>query len=1053
MFVPLTTLLMKQKNIFNFLFSTRLMSIVILAFAFAMATATFIENDYGTPTAKALIYNTKWFEVLMLLLTVNFIGNIFKYRLYRREKWPVFLFHIAFIITLLGSFVSRYFSFEGMMPIREGKVSSSVYSDRTYIMTRVDDNEVMKTYGENSPVLFSRIGGNSYHLTEAFGKGNKKTPFRIDLIDYVYKAKEELIPDDKGYSYIHIVESSRGTRNDIFLKEGTVKSIRNILFTYNKPIKGGMNFTVQNGQQMLQSPFDGTYMEMQTRDLNPVAQDSLVPLQIKKLYSFDQLRFVIKEIKKGKVVLQTAPKKEQMMYPYDALTFRVQSGNDEKTVTVRGTSGSITPPQKVTVNGLNFIISYGSKEIKIPFSLKLRDFELERYPGTNSASSYASEITVMDTDQIFDYRIFMNHVLDYKGYRFFQSSYDKDEKGTILSVNHDYWGTLITYIGYFLMGLGMFFTLFWKGTRFSDLNKKLKRITEKKNALLLLFLSLGVWGYSQNHPSGGLTPSELQKVSVSKAHADKFAHLVIQDHGGRLKPVNTYALESLRKIYKKDYYKGLTAEQVMLSAQLNPEIWSAEPIIMSHTEMLGKGAKIVKDLGFKDKHTNMIRFFKSGRYYLENLVAQSYRKKKSQRTAADKEIIDLDERVNIWYSLLRGSLMHIYPKRGDANNKWYAGVDQAAFVGQDTMVLKMHQIYMQSLAEAVKTHDYTKADSYLDIISQYQKTVGAAVMPPAKKIDLEIRYNRYNVFFKLLIFYFNLGLLLLILTFIDLFKPNKKWVVNGIKLLIGITILGLVVHTIGLGVRWYVSGHEPWSNSYEATVFIAWVIIVAGLIFTKNRTKFIITGAVLFAGFLLGIAHGNLMSPEMTNLVPVLKSYWLMVHVAVITASYGFLGLGALLGFFVLLLFLVRTAQNKDKLTDTIKELSYINEMTLTIGLFLLSIGTFLGGVWANESWGRYWSWDPKEVWALISMMVYVFILHMRLVPGLRGKFAFNFASMISIATLIMTYFGVNYYLSGMHSYGKGDPVPIPDWIYYFIGFVVVFSIASFVRYKQVENN
>jgi len=394
--------------------------------------------------------------------------------------------------------------------------------------------------------------------------------------------------------------------------------------------------------------------------------------------------------------------------------------------------------------------------------------------------------------------------------------------------------------------------------------------------------------------------------------------------------------------------------------------------------------------------------------------------------------------------------MHIYPKVNDPNNKWYAGIDKKAFVKQDTMVLKLHQLYMNSLKTAIKSKDYKDADNYLEMIASYQKKVGAAVMPPAKKIDLEIKYNRYNVFFKLLIFYFNVGLLLIILAFIDLFYPNKKWIINSTRAVIGIAVLGLIAHTFGLAARWYVSGHAPWSNSYEATIFIAWVIIIAGLLFTRNRTKFIIAGAVLFAGFLFGIAHGNLMNPEMTNLVPVLKSYWLMVHVAVITASYGFLGLGALLGSFVLLLFLIQTKENKHKLTDTIKELSYINEMTLTIGLYMLSVGTFLGGVWANESWGRYWSWDPKEVWALISMMIYIFILHMRLVPGLRGKFAFNFASMISISTLMMTYFGVNYYLAGMHSYGKGDPVPIPTWLYYFVAFVVVFSIASYIKYKKI---
>jgi cytochrome c-type biogenesis protein CcsB len=293
-----------------------------------------------------------------------------------------------------------------------------------------------------------------------------------------------------------------------------------------------------------------------------------------------------------------------------------------------------------------------------------------------------------------------------------------------------------------------------------------------------------------------------------------------------------------------------------------------------------------------------------------------------------------------------------------------------------------------------------------------------------------------------------LGFVFLVLAFVDLFKPKTKSIKTILKILSGLTVLGLLVHFIGLGVRWYISGHEPWSNGYEAIVFVSFITIVAGLIFSRNKSKFTLASTVMFSSFLLGIAHGSMMNPEITNLVPVLKSYWLMIHVAIITASYGFLGLGAVLGFVVLLLYILRTKKNDKLLNDTIDELTYINESTLTVGLYALTIGTFLGGVWASESWGRYWSWDPKEVWSLISVMVYVFILHMRLVPGLRGKFTFNLASLFSISTLIMTFFGVNFYLSGMHSYATGDPVPIPMWIYYTIASFIIFAFVSYWKYS-----
>ena len=1031
------------QKIISWIYSTRTMAIAVVLYAIAMAVATFVENDFGTPASKAVIYNTKWFELLMLLLVINFTGNVFKYRLYRREKWPVFLFHISFVIILIGAFTTRYFSYEGVMPIREGASSSIIYSNQSYVGVVVDNGEIGKTY--DSPVLFSNLGKNRFHLNEVFGKKDmEKMPFELVLLDYYPHVKEKLVLGDTGESYLHLVESSSGARNDIFIRQGEVKRVRNILFTYDHPIEGGMNFYQKDGEMVLQASNDGSFMEMTTQELTPVMKDSIEKLELRKLYIFDELRFVIPEIGKGAIVKESAPKSEQSKYPYDGLTFKIKAGGEEKIAKVRGVKGSILPAEKVSVGGLNFSISYGSREIKTPFSVELRDFVLERYPGTNSASSYASEVTVVDQerDKKFDYRIFMNHVLDYRGFRFFQSSFDKDEKGTLLSVNHDYWGTLITYLGYFLMSLGMFFTLFWKGTRFSDLSAKLKKITEKRAAMMLLLL---VVSFGLNAQAEEDIPANV----VSREHAAKFGKLLVQDHQGRMKPVNTYALEALRKVYKKDTYKGLTAEQVILSAQLDPGSWSKEYIIKVMPNALG--SKISSQLKEDDGLTSMLNFFYEGRYFLEDRVAEAFRLKKSLRNATDNELINLDDRANVWLNVLKGSMMRIYPKKGDPLNKWYTGMDEEAFVGADTMVMKMHELYMTSLQEAVATNDYTTADEFLGMIAQYQQKLGADILPSQKKIDLEINYNRWNIFKKLLFYYMLIGFVFLILAFVDLFKPNTRTVKILLKVFSFLTILGMAFHLVGLGLRWYISGHAPWSNGYEAIVFVAFITTLAGLIFSHKKSKFTLASTVLFASFLLGIAHGSLMNPEITNLVPVLKSYWLMVHVAVITASYGFLGLSSLLGLVVLLLFILRRPKNAERLNLTIKELSYVNESAMMVGLFTLSIGTFLGGVWASESWGRYWSWDAKEVWSLISMMVYIFVLHMRLVPGLRGRFAFNFASLWAISTMIMTFFGVNFYLSGMHSYAAGDPVPIPIWIYYTVVFFVVFSAVSYWRYKKFE--
>jgi len=1055
------------KKIYNFIYSTKTMAVLIAVFAISMAVATFVENDFGTPSAKAIIYNTKWFELVLLLLTINFIGNIFKFRLYKKEKWPVFLFHLAFIIILLGAFVTRYYSFEGIMPIREGTKTNVIYSDKTYLTTTVDNGDIQRSY--DWEVLFSKLTNSrladkektlyvktlqllgklsprNFNVTETFGI-EKPQEFSLKLIDFIPHAKEEFVKTDNGELYLHLVESGSGVRKDYYFKNGDIKNIRNILFSFNNPVKGGVNFFSKNGKNQFQTPFDGKLMDMKTQKISAVKKDSIQALTLLQLYNFnDEIKFVVPEIAQGKIEKKTAPKQEWEKYPYDALKIVVSTKGQTDTLDIRGIQGAVIKPENIKVGGLNFGIKYGSREIKTPFEIELRDFQLERYPGTNSASSYASEVTVLDKDKTFDYRIFMNHVLDYKGYRFYQSSYDQDEKGTILSVNHDYWGTLITYIGYFLMGLGMFIALFWKNTRFQKLSEKVQKISKNKFGISLLFLFLSTGLFAQND-------AELAKNTVSKAHAEKFGKLLIHDHQGRIKPVNTYALEVLRKVYKKDQYKGLTAEQVILSAQVRPGFWARQKFIK--TKKYALGSTLASQLKI-DKHNlaALIDFFdKNNRYILEDKVATAQRKKKSHRDASDNEIINLDEKANIWMAVLRGSLMNIYPKKNDPNNNWYSGMNEDVWVGKDTMILQMHKLYLVALNKAMKTGDYSKADEYLGYISDYQKKIGAKVIPPQHKIDIEIKYNKWNIFKTLLFYYMIIGFIFLILAFVDLFKPGNKIVNRLLQIFTILTILGMIAHVIGMGLRWYISGHEPWSNGYEAVVFVAFVTILAGLIFSIKKSKFALASTVIFASFLLGIAHGSMMNPQITNLVPVLKSYWLMIHVAVITSSYGFLGLSAILGFLVLLLFILRNKINADKFKDTIEELTAINEMSMTVGLYTLALGTFLGGIWANESWGRYWSWDPKEVWSLISMMVYVFILHMRIVPGLRGKFIFNAMSLWSISTLIMTFFGVNYYLSGMHSYAAGDPVPIPVWIYYTILFLIIFTVIAYIKFKKFEKN
>ena len=276
---------------------------------------------------------------------------------------------------------------------------------------------------------------------------------------------------------------------------------------------------------------------------------------------------------------------------------------------------------------------------------------------------------------------------------------------------------------------------------------------------------------------------------------------------------------------------------------------------------------------------------------------------------------------------------------------------------------------------------------------------------------------------------------------------SKKWInytINGFHILIG---LFFILHTIGLIVRWYISGHAPWSDAYESMIYVGWATMFFGLAF-DIKSKLTVASTAFVVSMILMVAHWNWMDPTIGTLQPVLNSYWLMIHVAVIVASYGPFTLAMMLGLVALFLMIFTTEKNKERMKLSIQELTYINELALTVGLVMLTIGNFLGGQWANESWGRYWGWDPKETWALISIMIYAFVIHARFVPALRGLWVYNFMSVLAFASILMTYFGVNFHLSGMHSYASGEKQNV-TYYFYILGIVLVIAFFALVKYRK----
>jgi cytochrome c-type biogenesis protein CcsB len=844
-----------------------------------------------------------------------------------------------------------------------------------------------------------------------------------------------------------------------------VANIHNVLFALNKPTDGAINLFINEGTYQIKSAFEGSFLRMADQFQGQLVKDSLQSLQLRSLYNTAGMQFVIPEPPiKGSYGVVEVPKNELSEATQDALVVEVAAGGEVVRKEILGGKGSTNFTDKFTVGGLDFMLAYGSKVYELPFAIKLNDFIAEKYPGTEKGyASFMSKISVED-DRPFDYDIFMNHVLDHRGYRFFQSSFHPDEKGTILSVNHDQWGTWITYIGYFLLYLGLLGIMFFGKTRFKDLSSSLDKLKSKKKALTAVLILGFVWSASsQEHtlddshdhdamPTQSQIDSLIDASTVAKEHAAKFGKLVIQDEGGRMKPINTFSSELLRKLSLKDRYNGLNSDQVFLSMMINPAIWYNTEFIA--LDKKGKNDSIRKIIGVPEgqRYVKAIDFFDAqGNYKLEPYLRDATATNNPNQFQQDFK--DANIRLSLLNMALGGEIVKIFPLLNDENNKWISAVEyrggqyQIADSLYGNFVKNAVPYYLMSLQQAQQTGDYAEADKLLQAFQQNQKNHGSEVLPSEQKVNTEVVYNKLNIFNGIYKYYALSGIFMFFVLVFQIFRDREIWKV-AIYFLKGTIIVLFLWHTAGLILRWYISGHAPWSDAYESILYVAWATMAMGLSLGR-KSDMTIAATAFVSAMLLWIAHQSWVDPAIGNLVPVLDSYWLMIHVAVIVGSYGPLTVGMILGLVSLILIILTNKKNKPRMEMSLRELTIINEVTLTVGLIMLTIGNFLGGQWANESWGRYWGWDPKETWALISIMVYAFVIHTRLVPGLRGKWTFSFLSVVAFGSIMMTYFGVNYYLVGLHSYGQSGAAAItPNYIWYIALGVMLLGAISYWRYR-----
>ncbi|RXJ90231.1 cytochrome C biogenesis protein [Arcobacter sp. CECT 8983] len=1046
-------MLKKLKSIF----SMPIVVVLLLFFGLSCALATFIENDFGPMGARSFIYGQTWFELLMLLLTIAVIVNIFVFKMYKKDKFFLFMIHISLVFIFVGSAMTRYMGYEANITIYEGRMENKMYSSDEYIKVYKNDKLVY-----DKKVLMTKLAQDNF----SYSTNIKDKDIEIKLNSFIDNAVERIVPSENGKPMINIIVKGFKEAKSIDLSDKQTKKTTKFLdFSLNsdkKSNKAYVNFETNGNKILYNSNLETTLFTKDYSSTKTIKANQKEQLLTDVIYKVGQTQFIINEASlKGEVKTVHGSEEIPENKRLSAVILDLFIDGKKQEISLFGKNGFTGFKRNIDIEGENLTLQWGTKQMKLPFSILLNDFRLHRYPGSNAPSAYESDIKIYDTENknTLEYTIYMNNTLDYNGYRLFQSSYTENEDGTILLVNKDP-GKVPTYIGYFLLFTGLILSLFVKKGRLKKLSSKkydvesIKKIYYAKKAVIsFILVAFSMFFIQTNSFANTVLENNPKVLNIDKAHATKFGSLLVQDYQGRIKPVNSLAIEIINKITRKSSVYGLDANQFFLSMMLYPKVWQEVDFIKVKSERLKSIVdveKSAKTISFNDIYT------KEGFYKLEGHLEIANKKKSSLRDEFDKDLIKVDERLNIAYTLFTGDFLRVFPKKGDANNKWL-NTNEAVnlLISKDSEAIKnlMQDYYLKlDLATKNKT-SWAEVDASLENIINYQKqNANTNVIPSDLKIKAELIFNKYNIFENLTPIYLILGFFLLVLIFVNIFKSEVK-LEKISKVVLSLLVIAFIFHTLALALRWYVAGHAPWSNGYESMIYISWAIVLAGIFFSKQSVLALSTTTIL-SGITLFVAHLSWMEPQITTLVPVLKSYWLTIHVSVITASYGFLGLSCLLGFLCLIIFALANPKKEDdkffNILVSIKESNRINEMSILIGLVLLVIGNFLGGIWANESWGRYWGWDPKETWTLVSIIIYAIIIHLKYIKDILSDFVFAVLTTISYASIIMTYFGVNYYLAGKHSYAAGDPVPIPTFVPVTVLVILVLVVLAYRNRKVI---
>ena len=642
----------------------------------------------------------------------------------------------------------------------------------------------------------------------------------------------------------------------------------------------------------------------------------------------------------------------------------------------------------------------GMKEEKLPFSLCLQKFEAKMHDGTNAVADYSSKFTVIDGDDKSEGEVSMNNIYSHRSYRLYQSSYDEDGKGSVLAINADPYGIPVTYTGYALLFISLVWMLFDpKG----GYRKLLKSPLLKKGALMTaLILSMGNIQTLHAESATG----NLQNAVLPKETAEKFGELHIL-YNDRICPVQTFALDFCKKIYGARSYQGLTAEQVLSGWVFYGNTWANEPFIKI------KSGEMKTAMNLPD-YASLNTFFnrEMGGYTIGQYVQEYYN---GQQDKFHQQAADIDGKIQIIMELREGISLKVLPYTFTKNVKatkdhsfikagtttWFSPVDKLPQAVEHQHALYIRNVF-SLLNGDVKAGNTSRVNEFFVKMKKYQEVSSGNSLPTATQYKAERINNAFP--FATILFMANLTLGFIAL-FYTIYRMTKKREIKALNIalpiLLGVSFLAL---TFGLALRWIISGNIPMSNGYESMLTVAWFVMLISILM-QLRIRIVMVFGFLISGFFLLVSHINQMDPAIGQMMPVLNSPLLSIHVSIIMMSYALLSLTFICGIMGI------------SLRSHGEELQALSRIFLYPALTTMGFGIFIGAIWANVSWGNYWSWDSKETWALITFMIYAVVVHTQSLPVFRKPLVYHIYITLAFLSIAMTYFGVNYFLTGMHSY------------------------------------